>query len=186
MAYTGGRVIGLTSSTNAARVLAGEGMSETYNIAQFLGKIEGSTQTRGHVPVGRGDVLVVDEASQVSTMDLAAIQVVASQTGARIILCGDLAQLSAVEAGGIVREISKRQGYWELHEVRRFTQPWEAKASLRLRAGDIKVWTQYQTYGRIRGGDQEATYKKAVAAVADRLRAREGRAPAGGQQRRGG
>ena len=49
-AETGCRVLGLTASENAARVLAGEGMTETYNIAKFLGKIRDSDETRGHVP----------------------------------------------------------------------------------------------------------------------------------------
>ena len=39
---TGGRVIGLATSTNAARVLESEGLAESYNIAEFLGKTEGS------------------------------------------------------------------------------------------------------------------------------------------------
>ena len=69
-----GRVIGLTASTNAARVMADEAAKagarmETFNIAQFLGKIKDSDETRGHVPVYPGDVLVVDEATQVSTED---------------------------------------------------------------------------------------------------------------------
>jgi glycosyltransferase involved in cell wall biosynthesis len=34
-----GRVIGLTTSTNGARILVGEGLSESYNLADFLGKI---------------------------------------------------------------------------------------------------------------------------------------------------
>ena len=36
--FTGRRVIGLTTSTNAARVLQHEGLAESYNIAEFLGK----------------------------------------------------------------------------------------------------------------------------------------------------
>jgi AAA domain len=44
--FTGRRVIGLTTSTNAARVLAHEGLAESYNIAEFLGKIEGSDELR--------------------------------------------------------------------------------------------------------------------------------------------
>jgi hypothetical protein len=43
---TGCQVIGLTTSENAARVLAGEGMTETYNVARFLGKVKDSDQTR--------------------------------------------------------------------------------------------------------------------------------------------
>ena len=51
-AETGGRVIGLTASTNAARVMADEAEAAgapmtTRNIAQFLGKIKDSDQTRG-------------------------------------------------------------------------------------------------------------------------------------------
>ena len=48
--FTGRRVIGLTTSTNAARVLQHEGLAESYNIAQFLGKIEGSDELRRPVP----------------------------------------------------------------------------------------------------------------------------------------
>ena len=44
--FTGRRVIGLTTSTNAARVLQHEGMAESYNTAQFIGKIEGSDELR--------------------------------------------------------------------------------------------------------------------------------------------
>ena len=60
----GGRVICLTLSENAARVAAGEGFTEAWNIARFFAN---------KVPVRAGDVLVVDEASQVSTQDLARI-----------------------------------------------------------------------------------------------------------------
>ena len=69
--FTGRRVIGLTTSTNAARVLAHEGLAESYNIAEFLGKTEGSDQLRRPVPLHQDDVLVLDEASQLATADLA-------------------------------------------------------------------------------------------------------------------
>jgi conjugative relaxase-like TrwC/TraI family protein len=171
---TGHEVIGLTASTNAARQLALEGMSRTYNIVQFLGKLPDTRATRGHVPVAAGDVLVVDEASQVSTADLLAIQVIANRVGARIILTGDTAQLPAVEAGGIMAEIAKQQGHWKLQEVRRFTVRWEARASLALREGDIKAWTDYRTHGRIRHGPQNVTYAKAVELwVTDHLQGKE-------------
>ena len=66
-AFTGRRVIGLTTSTNAARVLQHEGLAESYNIAEFLGKTEGSDELRRPVPLHQDDVLVLDEASQLST-----------------------------------------------------------------------------------------------------------------------
>ena len=88
---TGGRVIGLTLSTNAARVLADEGLDAAHNIAFFLGKVKGAGEEgwRGHLPVGRGDVLIVDEASQVPTMDLLRIVLIARDAGARVVLSGD-------------------------------------------------------------------------------------------------
>ena len=105
--FTGRRVIGLTTSTNAARVLAHEGLAESYNIAAFLGKTEGSDELRRPVPLHRDDVLVLDEASQLDTADLAMITEAARQAGARIIATGDTAQLGAVEAGGMFRLLAQ-------------------------------------------------------------------------------
>ena len=118
--FTGRRVIGLTTSTNAARVLQHEGLAESYNIAQFLGKIEGSDELRRPVPLHRDDVLVLDEASQLDTADLAMITEAARQAGARVIATGDTAQLGAVEAGGMFRLLAREVPAAELHEVRRF------------------------------------------------------------------
>ena len=80
-----------------------------------------------------GDVLVVDEASQVSTEDMGRIVEVARRCGAMVVCTGDTEQLEAVDAGGIFRLIAARHGHWRLHEVRRFRHAWERDASLRLR-----------------------------------------------------
>ena len=79
--FTGRRVIGLTTSTNAARVLEHEGLAESYNIAGFLGKNVGTDELRLPVPLHRDDVLVLDEASQLSTADLAMIEQAARHAG---------------------------------------------------------------------------------------------------------
>ena len=52
--FTGRRVIGLTTSTNAARVLAHEGLAESYNIAAFLGKTEDSERAAPPRPAAPG------------------------------------------------------------------------------------------------------------------------------------
>jgi hypothetical protein len=52
--FTGRRVIGLTTATNAAPVLASEGLAESYNIAEFLGKIKGPAELRRPVPLRPG------------------------------------------------------------------------------------------------------------------------------------
>jgi conjugative relaxase-like TrwC/TraI family protein len=150
---TGGRVICLPSSENAARVAAGEGFTEAWNIARFFAN---------KVPVGRGDVLVVDEASQVSTQDLARICSLALQAGARVIGVGDTRQLPAVEAGGLFSLIARRHGHWKLTEVRRFTQAWERAASVRLGDGDVMALAEYAARGRIWDGPQDRIYDDAV------------------------
>jgi len=169
--FTGRRVIGLTTSTNAARVLAHEGLAESYNIAEFLGKTEGSSELRRPVPLHRDDVLVLDEASQLSTSDLAMITEAAWQAGARIIATGDTAQLGAVEAGGMLAPLAAEVPVAQLHEVRRFAARWEREASVRLRDGDPAAVAGYDRYGRIRGADEEAAYDRAASMwLADHLR----------------
>ena len=106
--FTGARVIGLTTSTNAAEVLANEGLAESYNIAEFLGKVEGSDELRHPVQVNPGDVLVLDEATQASTVDVGLVQQAARHGGARLHAVGDTEQLGAVEAGGTSRSWRRR------------------------------------------------------------------------------
>ena len=169
--FTGRRVIGLTTSTNAARVLQHEGLAESYNIAEFLGKTEGSDKLRLPVPLHQDDVLVVDEASQLATADLAMIGEAARQAGARVIATGDTAQLGAVEAGGMFRLLAREVPAAELHEVRRFDAQWEREASIRLRDGDLAASAAYDRHGRIRGADEEAAYERAATMwLADHLR----------------
>ncbi len=168
---TGRRVIGLTTSTNAARVLEHEGLAESYNIAQFLGKTEGTDELRRPVPLHPDDVLVLDEASQLSTADLAMVQEAARHVGARIIATGDTAQLGAVEAGGMFRLLAQEIPAAELHEVRRFDAAWEREASVRLRDGDLAAVAAYDRHGRIRGADEEAACERAASMwLADYLR----------------
>lgn len=166
-AQRAGRVIGLTASTNAARVMAAEAEAagapmRTFNIAQFLGKIKDSDKTQGHVPVYPGDVLVVDEASQVGTEDMLRIVEVARQSGAMVIAVGDTGQLEAVDAGGIFRLIAARHGHHQLTEVRRFRNAWERDASLRLRRGDVAALAEYAARGRIYHGPQDRVFDDAV------------------------
>jgi AAA domain len=171
---TGGRVIGLTTSTNAAEVLADEGMPETYNIAQFLGKVKDSDKLRYPVRVGPGDVLVVDEATQVSTADMALVQQAARRAGARLHPVGDTAQLGSVDAGGIFSLLVAELGGPRMEEILRFEHEWEAAASLQLAEGNISAVAAYTRRGRMTGGDREAIFDQAATmALADRLAGRD-------------
>jgi ATP-dependent exoDNAse (exonuclease V) alpha subunit len=166
-ALVGGRVIGITTAENAARVMAEEARKlgaplEVYNSAAFLGKVEDSSELRYPVELSASDVLVLDESSMLSTSDLALILGAARRVGAHVIATGDLHQLGAVEAGGMFRAIAGELGAAELHEVLRFGAEWERAASLRLRHAHREVFATYDTHGRIRYGDHEAAYARAA------------------------
>ena len=50
--------------------MAAEGLAAAYNIAAFLGKVKGSDELRYPIRIRAGDMLVLDESSQISTADL--------------------------------------------------------------------------------------------------------------------
>ena len=153
MAETGGRVIGLTLSQNASHEMLKAGVDSAWNIARFF--------TR-RVPVYSGDVLVVDEASQVSTVDLARIMQLAMDNGARVILTGDPEQLGPVEAGGMFGLVAEEAGHWKLNEIRRFNEAWEAETSRKLRAGQMEAWIEYGSRGLVKEGPQDRVYDLAA------------------------
>ncbi len=173
-AITGGRVIGITLGENAARVMADEGFTETYNLAQFLGRLKGTDRTRGHVPVYANDVLILDEASQFATVDLLRLWQILEETGARTKPVGDTEQLGPVEAGGMFRLLASRHGNWKLTEVRRFAESWERDASLRLRDGDVLALGEYNRHGRIYHGAGDRMREEAVSLwLTDYLRGKD-------------
>ena len=94
-----GRVIGITPSQSARNTLAA-GVPESYNSAQFLGHLPGRRGARGPVRLRPGNLVLMDEASMVSSPDLADVIGQAAAAGAKVILAGDTQQLQAVENGG--------------------------------------------------------------------------------------
>ena len=171
---TGRRVIGITTAENAARQMTAEGLAEVYNAAAFLGKTPGSDLLRYPVTISVGDVLVLDEASMLSTADLALLMDYADRARALVVPTGDAHQLGPVEAGGMFSALIAELGAAELSEVMRFDAQWERDASLRLRAGDFTAVAAYDRRGRIRGGDRETAYNRAAGAwLADHLHGRD-------------
>jgi conjugative relaxase-like TrwC/TraI family protein len=108
-------------------------------------------------------LVIVDEASMASTMELATLARAANTAGAKLLLVGDDAQLSAADTGGAFRLIAKDTQAAELTDVWRFTDPWERDASLALRRGDIIAIEMYDDHNRLAAGSSEemedAAYK---------------------------
>jgi conjugative relaxase-like TrwC/TraI family protein len=159
-----GRVIGLAPSQSSRDTLAAAGIAECYNTAQFLGHVPGQRGARGAVPVGPGALILADEASMISSDDFADVIAYAAARGAKLIPAGDHWQLQAVGTGGVLALLAEETGYAQLAEPVRFRQEWERDASLRFRQGDVSVLADYDTHGRIRGGEPELVMDEAARA----------------------
>lgn len=99
--------------------------------------------------IRRGQLLIVDEASMISTEDLSVLYQQTKAAGAKILLVGDPKQLDAVDAGGFLGWMENKGHASHLTSVWRFKAEWEKKASLQLRAGDTEVLKTYLEMGRI-------------------------------------
>ena len=145
--HHGGDVIGLTVSQAAAHVLADEAQVRAENTAKWLHE---TRQDRWRL--NEGALVVVDEASMISTPVLVEIVEQTRRAGGKVVLVGDPAQLGAIGIGGAFDLLGDRHGAAELREVRRFSDAWEADASLALRRRDPAALAEYAMRGRIHGG----------------------------------
>ncbi|WP_308121799.1 ATP-dependent DNA helicase [Actinotalea ferrariae] len=111
-----------------------------------------------------GQLVIVDEASLASTASLDAVVAQAVSAGAKVLLVGDGAQLSAVDAGGAFALLAERCGPARLTSLWRFIHPWEAEATMALRRGNPRVLEEYADHGRIHDGPSEAMLEDAYTA----------------------
>ncbi len=104
-----------------------------------------------------GQLVIVDEASLVGTSALDELVSAAREARAKVVLVGDQAQLSAIDAGGMFSALVRDRGALaaELTDVRRFTSPWEKAASVELRAGSPDAIDAYASHGRVVGGSRD-------------------------------
>lgn len=112
----------------------------------------------------RDQLLIVDEASMAGTFTLDALTAQAAAAGAKVLLVGDHKQLSAVDAGGAFHLLAERGRPATLTSMWRFSQPWEAAATRRLREGDTGVIDAYAEHDRISAGAAEVMGEEAYTA----------------------
>lgn len=160
---TNAPVVGLATAQNAANILGAKRVNgakafdATHNIAKWLYLVES-----GKERVTPGSLIVVDEASMVTTTHLKEIQEIAAQARAKVVWAGDHAQLSAPGAAGAMRHLAELGGAYELTKVHRFAEAWEAEASLKLRDGVAEALTAYDKHGRLTAGSRETVEAEAL------------------------
>jgi hypothetical protein len=150
------RMIGLAASQVATEVMAADGVT-ARNITRWLmtqQRIADGSASREELAwqLRDGDLVVVDESAMAATGDLAVINRLCGEAGAKLLLVGDHRQLAAVGAAGGLELVASGARTHELTETRRFHAGWEGLASLRLRAGDQTVLAEYHKQGRILDG----------------------------------
>jgi conjugative relaxase-like TrwC/TraI family protein len=148
-------VRGLAVSAVAADVLAAEAGIRTDTVAKLLYEYDRPGGPRPEWRLRRGEILIVDEASHVPTLDFARLVDLASAHEAKIAAAGDHRQLGAVDAGGLFRLLVNDASAVELTDIWRFRNEWEKEASLRLRRRDATVLGEYDAHGRLEGGTRD-------------------------------
>jgi conjugative relaxase-like TrwC/TraI family protein len=152
-----GSVVGLAPSAAAAQVLSEDLGIATENTAKWV-----HAHTHNGWALTAGQLVIVDEASLAGTFMLGTLASHAAEVRAKVLLVGDWAQLSAVDAGGafgmVARDLTPAP---ELSDVRRFRNEWEKAATLALRVGDPSAIDSYLEHGRVVGGDLETILQAA-------------------------
>jgi len=136
-------VIGLAPSGKAADVLARETGCPAVTLAKLL-----VDQRAQRLPMGT--TVILDEAGMASTDDLDRLVRLVRTRGWRLVCVGDPDQLPAVGRGGMFALWCDTLPTHDLNQVHRFTEPWQAEASLALRRGDPGAVAAYAAAGRVR------------------------------------
>ena len=163
----GVRVVALGTSSTAASVLGNDLGTPAENTHKFLYEYtEGNYAHRlmqgkrvpfemRHFELGKGDILLVDEAGMAGTLNLDRLLTIAEARGATLRLLGDYRQLSAVESGGALRLLAHETRHVELDTLYRFKSPAEAEATHKISVGDPDGLDFYVRNQRIRSGSRD-------------------------------
>jgi len=146
-----------------ARLVGLKGRAPSPALAASIRQRE-ETLTRWSLRTGQ--LVVVDEASLASTFALDELMSAALDARAKVVLVGDWAQLSSVDAGGMFRTLVRDRGddAATLADVRRFRANWEKQASLGVRNGSSSALATYATHGRIADGTRDDMLNELYAA----------------------
>ena len=104
----------------------------------------------GRLTIPENTCIILDESSQVDTIELAEVLEIVTEARAKLILVGDDRQLGSVRYGGMFATLFAMVGGARLVETRRAADPWDRTAQGYLRKGDLKGAIRiYEQKGRI-------------------------------------
>jgi AAA domain-containing protein len=150
-------VVGSAPSARARDELRlGARIGDCYTVDKLLLELRRS-------PLRPGSVVILDEASMCGSRKLADLVDLASARRAKVVLVGDVKQLSSVDAGGGFRGLVARLEAHRPLENRRQVEQWERDALRDLREGRVRrALTAYGKYGRLHLGNREDLIEQMV------------------------
>ena len=141
----GCQVMGAALQGKAAQGLEQEAGIGSRTLHAMLGRLE-----KGQEQLTPRDVVVVDEAGMVGSLQIADLLSRAKQAGAKVVLVGHDKQLSPISAGAAFRTIASRLPAAELSGIRRQTVDWQREASVSFGRGrTAEALRQYDKRGHI-------------------------------------
>ena len=154
----GGTIVGLAPSAAAADALRSQIDTQTDTLAKLTHSLQQARETGAAMPdwvagIDSSTLVVIDEAGMADTLSLDAAVSYVLERGGSVRLVGDDQQLSAIGAGGVLRDIQATHGALQLSELVRFKDPAEGGASLALREGKPEALGFYLDRGRVHVGD---------------------------------
>jgi hypothetical protein len=147
MEQSGYRVIGTSTSGQAARTLGTEAGIESRTLKSLLWRLESH-----QIQLGPTTVVIVDEAGMANDADLARLALAAQRSNAHLILVGDHRQLAAIGPGGALAALMDRRPdlVITLEDNVRQHDLHERHALAQLRHGDVgQAIDWYASTGRI-------------------------------------
>ncbi|TWH01763.1 DNA primase catalytic core [Nocardioides sp. J9] len=165
----GGTIIGLAPSAAAADALRSQIDTQTDTLAKLTHSLEQARETGAAMPdwvagIDSSTLVVIDEAGMADTLSLDAAVSYILERGGSVRLIGDDQQLSAIGAGGVLRDIRATHGALQLTELVRFTDQAEGAASLALREGKSEALGFYLDRDRVHVGDLATMTEEVFAA----------------------
>ena len=158
LSRNGHDVIGLAPTNMVASALREDGFDQAFTVHSFLFQDQ-----HDRINLKEGTRLIVDEAAMLDSRTMKGLLEAAYKHRAGIVLVGDDGQLSAIERGGLFRDIARTTGSTEITQVRRQSEHWSKEATEAMAQGDIKAAIKaYDSRGFIIRNEDAETSKKAL------------------------
>jgi conjugative relaxase-like TrwC/TraI family protein len=158
------------AGATAQRLQADANLTRSMTTDSLIGKAES-----GSMPLDSKTVVVMDEAGMADTNRLARVAELTARSESKLVLVGDSAQLSAIGAGGLFKELQEKAPSAELTEVHRARHAWERKAWGEIRNGEAtRALAAYEARDRLHIADTREQAARQMVQAWDESRAQHG------------